>query len=98
MDPQQLPTVFCLRALVLTEIPFVQTEVDLEQDPAGSLRPGDLYPAGAISVGQRPAQIALRRARRPGPCQSSGISINLSEDDCSAKTNSGINGPRPAQP
>jgi hypothetical protein len=24
---------FCLRALVSTEIPFVQTEVDLEQDP-----------------------------------------------------------------
>jgi hypothetical protein len=29
--PQLLPAVFCLRALVSTEIPFVQTEVDLER-------------------------------------------------------------------
>ena len=26
IDPQQLQTYLCLRALVLTEIPFVQTE------------------------------------------------------------------------
>ena len=41
-------------------------EEDRRRHPEGSLRPGDLYPARAIHPAERLAQIADRRARRPG--------------------------------
>ena len=52
----------CLRAFVLAR----RAEEDRRRHPEGSLRPGDLHPARAISRAERVAEIALRRARRSG--------------------------------
>ena len=51
-----------LRAFVIAR----GAEEDRRRHPEGSLRPGDLYPARAISRAERLAEIADRRARRPG--------------------------------
>ena len=52
----------CVRALRLAG----GAEEDRRRDPEGSLRPGDLHSARAVPGAERLAEIALRRARRPG--------------------------------
>ena len=52
----------CLRARVLAR----GAEEDRGRHPEGRLRPGDLHPARPVPRAERVAQIAHRRARRPG--------------------------------